>query len=97
MKLLNLARQAILMPAGIQDGDIEKIMNRLLSSPVDAADIYFQSSHSESWVMEGGIIKEGGHNIEREPSQPAYIRALVSKITNFAHKKNRTEYVNAAV
>ena len=59
MKILNLARQAILAPAGIQDGDIEKIMNRLLSSSVDAADIYFQSSHSESWVMEGGIIKEG--------------------------------------
>ena len=55
MELLNLARQAILIPAGIQDGDVEKIMSRLLSSPVDAADIYFQSSHTESWVMEGGI------------------------------------------
>ena len=81
MKLLNLARQAILTPAGIQDGDIEKIMSRLLSSPVDAADIYFQSSHSESWVMEGGIIKEGSHNIE----QGAGVRAVSGEKTGFAY------------
>jgi len=81
MELLNLAKQAILMPAGIQDGDIEKIMSRLLGSPVDAADIYFQSSHSESWVMEGGIIKEGSHNIE----QGAGVRAVSGEKTGFAY------------
>ena len=69
------------MPAGIQDGDIEKIMSRLLSSPVDAADIYFQSSHFESWVMEGGIIKEGSHNIE----QGAGVRAVFGEKTGFAY------------
>ncbi len=81
MELLNLAKQAILMPVGIQDGDIEKIMNRLLSSSVDAADIYFQSSHTESWVMEGGIIKEGSHNIE----QGAGVRAVSGEKTGFAY------------
>ena len=81
MKILKLARQAILAPAGIQDGDIEKIMNRLLSSSVDAADIYFQSSHSESWVMEGGIIKEGSHSIE----QGAGVRAVSGEKTGFAY------------
>ena len=81
MENLNLARQAILMPAGIQDGDIEQIMNRLLSSPVDAADIYFQSSHFESWVMEGGIIKEGSHNID----QGAGVRAVFGEKTGFAY------------
>jgi len=69
------------MPAGIQDGDIEKIMGRLLSSPVDAADIYFQSSHFESWVMEGGIIKEGSHSIE----QGAGVRAVCGEKTGFAY------------
>jgi TldD protein len=81
MEILNLARQAILAPAGIQDGDIEKIMGRLLSSPVDAADIYFQSSHFESWVMEGGIIKEGSHSIE----QGAGVRAVCGEKTGFAY------------
>ncbi|MGR9013738.1 MAG: metalloprotease TldD [Gammaproteobacteria bacterium] len=81
MEILNLARQAILMPAGIQEGDIEKIMGRLLSSPVDAADIYFQSSHYESWVMEAGIIKEGSHSIE----QGAGVRAVCGEKTGFAY------------
>ncbi|MGZ8193771.1 MAG: metalloprotease TldD [Methylobacter sp.] len=81
MELLTLARQSILMPAGLQDSDIQQIMNRLLSSPVDAADIYFQSSHSESWVMEGGIIKEGSHNIE----QGAGVRAVSGEKTGFAY------------
>jgi len=81
MKLLNLVKQTILTPVGIQDSDIEKIMSRLLSSPIDAADIYFQSSHSESWVMEGGIIKEGSHNIE----QGAGVRAVSGEKTGFAY------------
>jgi TldD protein len=81
MELLTQARQTILAPAGIQDSDIQKIMNQLLSVPVDAADIYFQSSHSESWVMEGGIIKEGRHNIE----QGAGVRAVAGEKTGFAY------------
>lgn len=81
MELLEQVRQNILIPSGMQDGDIEKIMAQLLSSSVDAADIYFQSSHFESWVMEGGIIKEGSHNIE----QGAGVRAIVGEKTGFAY------------
>lgn len=65
MEIIKLAKQEILAPAGIQESDIDRVMNKLLSVQVDAADIYFQSSHFESWVMEGGLIKEGSHNIER--------------------------------
>ncbi|MEQ1545739.1 metalloprotease TldD [Methyloglobulus sp.] len=81
MELLAQARQTILAPTGMQDSDIQKIMNQLLSVPVDAADIYFQTSHSESWVMEGGIIKEGSHNIE----QGAGVRAVAGEKTGFAY------------
>ena len=81
MHLLQLARQAILTPANIQDSDIEKLMNHLLSAEVDAADIYFQSSHSESWVLESGIVKEGHHSIE----QGAGVRAVSGEKTGFAY------------
>ncbi|WP_411727474.1 metalloprotease TldD [Methyloglobulus sp.] len=81
MELLSLARQTILTPTGMQDSDIQKIMNQLLNVPVDAADIYFQASHSESWVMEGGIIKEGSHNIE----QGAGVRVVAGEKTGFAY------------
>lgn len=81
MELLNLSKQAILAPASLQEHHIEKIFNQLLSSPVDIADIYFQSSHSESWVLEGGIVKEGSHSIE----QGAGIRAVSGEKTGFAY------------
>lgn len=81
MELLNLAKQAILIPSGILQTDIEKILSRLLSSPVDAADIYFQSSHSESWILESGIIKDGVHTIE----QGAGVRAVSGEKTGFAY------------
>ncbi len=94
MELLNLARQAILIPAGIQDADIEKIMSCLLGDSVDAADIYFQSSHSESWVLESGIIKEGSHSIE----QGAGVRAVSGEKTGFAYSDRieLTELLTAA-
>jgi TldD protein len=69
------------MPAGIEDGDIETVMSRLLSSRLDAADIYFQSSHAESWLLEGGIIKDGSHNI----AQGAGVRAVAGDKTGFAY------------
>ncbi len=81
MELLNLARQTILTPTGMQDSDIQKIMNQLLSVPVDAADIYFQTSHSESWALESGIIKQGSYNIE----QGAGVRAVAGEKTGFAY------------
>lgn len=81
MEILNIAKQSILTPAGLQEQDIERVMSSLLSVPVDAADIYFQSSHYESWVMESGIIKEGSHNIE----QGAGVRAVVGEKTGFAY------------
>lgn len=81
MHLLDLARHAILTPANIQDVDIERLMGHLLSAQVDAADIYFQSTHSESWVLEGGIVKEGHHSIE----QGAGVRAVAGEKTGFAY------------
>ncbi len=81
MNTLELAKKSILNPVGIQDRDIENIMNVLLSAKVDAADIYFQSSHYESWVLEDGIIKEGSFNIE----QGAGVRAISGEKTGFAY------------
>ncbi len=81
MELISLARQTILAPAGMQDSDIQKIMAHLMSVPVDAADIYFQATRSESWVLEGGIIKEGRHSIE----QGAGVRAVSGDKTGFAY------------
>ena len=78
---LEQVNQSLLTPAGLGYNEIEQVMASLLSSKVDMADIYFQSSHFESWQLEDGIIKEGSHNIE----QGAGVRAVVGEKTGFAY------------
>ena len=79
--ILDLSKAAILAPSGLQSQQIDQVMNQLLSAKVDIADIYFQSSHHESWVLESGIIKEGSYNIE----QGAGVRAVCGDKTGFAY------------
>jgi TldD protein len=80
---LNLVKRAILDPAGLQEMHIEQVLNRLLSAHVDAADIYFQANHFESWGLESGIIKEGSYSIE----QGAGVRAVSGDKTGFAYSE----------
>ena len=81
MKVLEQVSAAILEPHGLQHQDIEQVMNRLLSVPADLADIYFQNTHFESWQLEGGIIKQGSHNIETG----AGVRVVAGEKTGFAY------------
>jgi TldD protein len=48
---------------------------------IDAADLYFQHSRSESWVLEEGIVKDGSHSIE----QGVGVRAMSGEKTGFAY------------
>lgn len=81
MDILNQVKQSILAPYGMQEKDIDQIMDSMLSVSVDSADIYFQSSHFESWSLEDGIIKEGVYSIE----QGAGVRVVSGDKTGFAY------------
>ncbi|KAF3981229.1 MAG: metalloprotease TldD [Methylococcales symbiont of Hymedesmia sp. n. MRB-2018] len=81
MDILNQVKQSILSPYGMEDKDIDVIMDSMLSTTVDDAEIYFQASHFESWVLEGGIVKEGSHSIE----QGAGVRVVAGEKTGFAY------------
>jgi TldD protein len=76
-----IARENILTPVGLQNSDIDRLIGQLASSALDAADIYFQSSRLQSWVLEDGIIKDGNFNIERG----AGVRAVSGEKTGFAY------------
>ncbi len=84
MNILNQVTESILTPYGMNSGEIDQIMSQLLSVPVDQADIYFQSSHFESWQLEGGIVKEGTHSIEHG----AGVRVVSGDKTGFAYSDN---------
>jgi TldD protein len=76
-----IARMSILEPAGLAEQDLDRLLGLLAGSAVDAADIYFQSSRLESWVLEDGIIKDGNFSIE----QGAGLRVISGEKTGFAY------------
>jgi TldD protein len=79
--LIQIASETILAPAGLGENDLDRMLGELTGNAVDAADLYFQSSRLESWVLEDGIIKEGSYNIE----QGAGIRVIGGEKTGFAY------------
>jgi TldD protein len=76
-----IARSSILAPVGLADSDLDRLIGALQSPAIDAADIYFQSSRLQSWVLEDGIIKDGNFHIE----QGAGLRAVAGEKTGFAY------------
>ena len=78
---IELAQRSLLAPAGLANADLERVFAQVMGPGVDAADLYFQRSRSEQWVLEDGIVKDGTHAIE----QGVGIRAISGEKTGFAY------------
>ncbi len=78
---LNIARDLILRPSGLDDSRLDKVFGEVLKHSVDFADVYFQLSREESWALEDGIVKDGSSSIE----QGVGVRALAGEKTGFAY------------
>lgn len=81
MTTIDLARELLLEPAGLDENQIETALGSILGYQVDSADLYFQSIQSESWRLEDGIVKEGHHNIQRGVGA----RAISGEKSGFAY------------
>ncbi|MCP5150530.1 MAG: metalloprotease TldD [Ectothiorhodospiraceae bacterium] len=78
---LEIAKHQILDPAGLESRHLESTLGALMQHSVDLADLYFQATRFESWVLEDGIVKEASHNIE----QGVGVRAVSGEKTGFAY------------
>jgi len=78
---LSLARETILTPAGLTENELDKVFGQLMGPAVDAADLYFQVKRHESWVLEDGIVKEGGRGLD----QGVGVRAMSGEKSGFAY------------
>lgn len=76
-----LATQQLLESTEITEQQLKTVLNTLLSDSIDSADIYLQSSHNESWLLEDGIIKTGTYDNERGIG----VRAMSGEKTGFAY------------
>ena len=78
---MNNVEQTLLADSQIDDAILSKTLNSMMGRQVDFADLYFQSSQHESWMLEDGIVKEGSYSMERGVG----VRAISGEKTGFAY------------
>jgi TldD protein len=79
--LSNLVEENLLDASNLTRSTLETALDTIYQHDNDFADLYFQSSQHETWVLEDGIIKEGSYNIERGVG----VRAVSGEKTGFAY------------
>ena len=78
---MNSVEQELLADSQLDPSFLNKTLTNIYQRQVDLADLYFQSSSHESWMLEDGIVKEGSYNIERGVG----VRAISGEKTGFAY------------
>ena len=76
-----IADRCLLTPYNIDAAELQRVMGQILTHKIDYADLYFQYSRSEGWMLEEGIVKSGSFNIE----QGVGVRAISGEKTGFAY------------
>ncbi len=79
--MLNQVSNTLLTPSNLSTKALLNIFDIMSHRNIDYADLYFQLSQDESWVLEDGIIKEGGFHIDRGVG----VRAVSGEKTGFAY------------
>ncbi|MGI9205250.1 MAG: metalloprotease TldD [Woeseiaceae bacterium] len=80
---IDTVKSQLLLPAGLDENHIASALGTLYMRDVDAADLYFQVSRSESWTVEDGILKEGSFSLD----QGVGVRAVCGDKTGFAYSE----------
>jgi len=78
---MNSVEQELLADSQLDRNALTDALTLINHHHIDFADLYFQSSCHESWMLEDGIVKEGSYNIERGVG----IRAISGEKTGFAY------------
>lgn len=78
---LSFVSEQLLAVNKLSHQDLFSVLGQLAERRLDYADLYFQSSYHEAWVLEDGIIKDGSYNID----QGVGVRAVSGEKTGFAY------------
>ena len=78
---LAIAEQALLAPFGLNHSHLQHALAEICAHRVDDADLYFQTTRSEGWSLEEGMVKTGSFSID----QGVGVRAVSGEKTAFAY------------
>ena len=79
--MLQSVSEHLLAPGNLTFDRLSSVLGDVAGPGIDAADLYFQSQVSETWVLEDGIVKEGSFNLD----QGVGVRAQSGEKTGFAY------------
>lgn len=79
--IMQTVEQNLIQASDLTAADLNQTLGYLFAHQLDYADLYFQSSVHESWVLEDGLVKDGSFNIERGVG----VRAISGEKTGFAY------------
>ncbi len=88
MNTLSSVSAQLLTPGGLDLERLPVLLGELAGPGIDAADLYFQSQVSESWLLEDGIVKEGSFHLD----QGVGVRAQSGEKTGFAYSNSIEEH-----
>ncbi len=78
---LALAENVLLEQSGLTEKNVITVLHQMLGRHIDMADLYFQASRQESWVLEDGIVKDASFHSDRGVG----VRVLSGEKTGFAY------------
>ncbi|AJJ10853.1 modulator of DNA gyrase family protein [Yersinia rohdei] len=78
---LSFVSEQLLAANKLNHQDLFSVLGQLAERRLDYADLYFQSSYHEAWILEDSIIKDGSYNID----QGVGVRAVSGEKTGFAY------------
>lgn len=78
---LATAKDLLLTPYGLDEAVLTRTLGEIFTHRVDYADLYFQTTRSEAWSLEEGIVKSGSFSID----QGVGVRAVSGERTAFAY------------
>jgi len=81
LERLALAKSLLLEPFGLDESHLSAALAEIKAHRVDEADLYFQTTRSEGWSLEEGIVKTGSFSID----QGVGVRAVSGEKTAFAY------------
>lgn len=79
--ILTQAQDLLLAPADLDASKVQRLIQTMMGQHIDAADLYFQSCHSEGWYLEDSVVKSGAYAIDKGVG----IRAVSGEKTGYAY------------
>ena len=76
-----MSELTLLAESDIDEGKLASTLDEMMDHRLDFAEVFLQSSRSESWGLEDGIVKDGSFSVDAGLG----VRALAGEKTGFAY------------